>query len=208
MSPWSSKTPQRSPTPTIPPASSMMKGDRKFRVQEKDVIRQRSHFTTTTDKKMESKLKSPSAARSVNVDEAVAFLGWGTARETRSCKLQLHGNMKTTTDWQCIHLWGGRLLRKRRGWGKWQIRNRVRKVCFLELGYVFNSPNMHHFAGVTDRMISKCSETQAAVLYIYLFKFPHESLISHHPSVSEICFSLHDNDLLTSHSGISVQLLC
>lgn len=104
-------------------------------LRKKELIMQREHFTNS-DKKKEikkkqnhnMKLQSPSPARSVNVDEAVAFLRRRAARETGSCKLQLHGNMKTTTSRQGVHLRGRRLLDGRRG--RVNVSGQIRKTIF------------------------------------------------------------------------------
>lgn len=66
--------------------------------------------------KQEKKKKfiiTSSATRSVYVHETVAFLRRGATRETGSCKLQLHGNMETTTSGEVV-LFGWRWWRRRR----------------------------------------------------------------------------------------------
>lgn len=80
------------------------------------------------------KLQSPSPARSVHVDKAVAFVRRRAARETGSGKLQLHGNMKTTPSWQGIHLRGKRLLGGRSGWVSGGVSSEIKKIIFCYTG--------------------------------------------------------------------------
>lgn len=106
-----------------------------FCVKQTGAIIQKKTFHQLC-KKMNHKIKlqSPSPARSVHVDKAVAFVRRGAARETGSGKLQLHGNMKTTPSWQGIHLRGKRLLGGRSGWVSGGVSSEIKKIIFCYTG--------------------------------------------------------------------------